>query len=278
MNGLRLLVRRVLPLSVAAALAFFAFVVPGAASAQAAAPTTVTPKTATSVCANQTVPAGYIVTAVSSSSACDGYLLYTIALPSNGAKLCTVGVAVPYPYVIIAATTASQPQCDNEYQTQTITQVYNGVVACFGGTLPTPYVITNITTADSPACSGQTMTLEQETPGITACQLSIKWNNYVATSDGTGGPCAGYGTEVLNPVHNGIVACGVGAGPSPSGYVITEVWSSYGGCGQYEGLEYNTAVNGMTACSNSTLPSGWSVTSYKTDSLCSPFEGEVLAS
>lgn len=99
----------------------------------------------------------------------------------------------------------------------------------------------------------------------------------MATADGTGGPCAGYGTEVLNPVHNGIVACGVGAGPSPTGYVITEVWSSYSGCGQYEGLEYNAAVNGMLACSNSTLPSGWSVSSYQTDSLCSPFEGEILA-
>jgi len=273
MSGFRLLLRRVVPLSVAAALAFFALVVPGAANAQA-----VTPDTASSVCANQTVPTGYIVTAVSASSACGGYLLYTIALPSNGAKLCTVGVPVPYPYVIIAGTTTSQPQCDNQFETQTITQPYNGITPCFGGTLPSPYVITDITTTDSPACSGPTMTLEQVTPGITACQNTIKWDNYVATADGTGGACAGYGTEVLNPVHNGIVACGVGAGPSPTGYVITEVWSSYSGCGQYEGLEYNAAYNGILACANSTIPAGWSVTSYQTDSLCTPFQGEVLAS
>ncbi len=276
MSGLALLLRRVLPLSAAAALAVFAFVLPTAGNAQAAMPDTVRPMA--SVCANQTVPTGDIVTAVSASSACDGYLLYTVTPPSNGAVLCTVGVAVPYPYVIIAGTTTSQPQCDNQFETQTITQPYNGIVACFGGTLPTPYVITDISTGSSSACSGQTMTLDQESPGITACQNTIKWNNYVATADGTGGPCAGYGTEVLNPVHNGIVACGVGAGPSPTGYVITEVWGSYSGCGQYEGLEYNAAVNGMLACSNSTLPSGWSVGSYQADSLCSPFEGEILVS
>ncbi|QMU71392.1 hypothetical protein [Streptacidiphilus sp. P02-A3a] len=273
MSGFVLLLRRVLPLAAAAALAVLALAVPGAASARAA-----TPDTVTSVCANQAVPSGDIVTAVSASSACDGYLLYTVAPPSNGATLCTVGVAVPYPYVIIAGTTTAQPQCDNQFETQTITQPYNGIVVCFGGTLPTPYVITDISTGSSSACSGRTMTLEQETPGITACQNTIKWNNYVATADGTGGACAGYGTEVLNPVHNGIVACGVGAGPSPTGYVITEVWSSYSGCGQYEGLEYNAAYNGMLACSNSTLPSGWSASSYRTDSLCSPFEGEILAS
>ncbi|WP_329569145.1 hypothetical protein [Kitasatospora sp. NBC_01266] len=273
MNGLKQLLRRVLPVPVAAALAFFAFLLPGAANAQAA-----TPHTVSSVCANQAVPAGYIVTAVSPTSACQGYLLYTVALPSNGAVLCTVGVAVPYPYVIIAGTTTAQSQCDNQFETQTITQAYNGVVACFGGTLPSPYVITNISSGTANACSGQQMTLQQEYPGITACQLTIKWNNYVATSDGTGGPCAGYGTEVLTPVYNGIVACGVGAGPAPSGYVITRVWGSYGGCGQYEGLQYSTIYNGIVACSNSTLPAGWSVTSYPNDPNCSPFEGETLQS
>lgn len=60
--------------------------------------------------------------------------------------------------------------------------------------------------------------------------------------------------------------------------MITRVWGSYGGCGQYEGLQYSTIYNGIVACSNSTLPAGWSVTSYPNDPNCSPFEGETLQS
>lgn len=273
MKDLRLRMTRALSLSVAAVLAVFTLVAPGAANARAA-----TPRTVTSVCANQAVPAGYIVTAVSSSGSCQGYLLYTLSLPSSGAKLCTVGAAIPPGWVIIAGTAAAQPQCDNLYQTQTITQPYNGIIVCYGGVLPSPYVITSISTVTANACNGDTMVLNLEASGITACQLTIKWNNYVATSVGTGAQCDGYGTEVLTPVHNGIVACGAGAGPSPTGYVITENFSSYNGCGQYEGNEFNAVYNGIVACSNTTVPTGWTVVSYSTDSSCSPFEGETLES
>ncbi|QMU76636.1 hypothetical protein GXW83_13670 [Streptacidiphilus sp. PB12-B1b] len=269
MNRLRQLLRRALALPLVAALAFFALTVPGAAASQAA-----TPRTVTSVCANQAFPTGYIVTAVSNTGSCQGSLLYTVALPSNGAKACTVGIAFPAGWVVIAGTTTGQPQCDGIYETQTINQPYNGILACLGSSLPNPYVITAISGGTYAPCSGQSMTLNQETPGIVACANTSIWNNYVVTAVSGGTACAGYGQETLNPVHSGIVACGQGVGPA--GYVVTEVWSSYPGCGLTEGLQYTTPYNGIVACSNSTLPAGWSVTSYRTDSSCAPFEGETL--
>jgi hypothetical protein len=246
MNQLRFQIRRILPTTVAAALALFALVAPatdataattGAARTAQTAPVAQNVRPLTSmICAYQAVPSGYIVTAVSPTNACQGYLLYTISLPSNGARLCTVGAPIPAGYVIIAGTTAAQPQCDNQFETQTITQVYNGVVACFGGVLPSPYVITSIDQSTANSCSGPTMVLDQETPGITAGMNTIKWNDYVPTAVGTGSQCARYGTEVIYPAYSGIIACG--AGTQPPGYVITRVWGSYGGCLQYEGLEY----------------------------------------
>lgn len=269
MYEIRILPRRMLQLALVAALALVALVLPGVTQAQAS----------TTQCANLPVPAGDVVTAATQTSACQGYLLYTISAPANGTVICAVGTAyVPFPagFVVTAGTNTGQPQCANEYETQTIYQPYNGIVACLGSTPPAPYVITAVSSGGTSACGTQSITLYQQSPGITACMNTPLYNNYQPTSVGTGGACAAYGTEVLYPVNSTSVFCGGGYG-APAAWVITRVYGSYGACGSYEGLMYTQPYVGLTACSNSTLPAGWHVTAYTNDSLCSPFEGETLA-
>ncbi len=258
--------RRLAQFAVAAALAVFALVVPGVGTAQAA----------TSVCANQPFPAGHIVTAVSTGS-CQGFLEYTVALPSNGAKACAVGsAAIPAGWVITANSISSQPQCANEFPTVTLDQPYDGIQVCLGATFPSPYVITAITSGNYAPCDGQAATLTQQYPGVWACANTAVWTDWVVTGVSSGTACAGYGLEELSPAHDGIMACG--QGPNPAGYVITEDLSTYQGCGLDHGLRYNLPYNGIRACSDSTLPTGWHVTSVYSDSNCGLYQGETLAS
>jgi hypothetical protein len=262
----RNLLRRLTQFAVAAALAVFALVVPGVGTAQAAS----------TVCANQPFPAGYIVTAVSTGS-CQGFLDYTIALPSNGAKACAVGAAeIPAGWVITGSSISSQPQCANEFPTDTVYQPYNGIQVCLGSTFPSPYVITAITSGIYAPCDGQAATLTQQYTGIVACANTAVWTDWVVTAVSSGSACASYGLETLAPAYDGIMACG--QGPNPAGYVITLDLSSYSGCGLDHGLRYNLPYNGIHACSDSTLPSGWYVTSTYSDTNCGYYQGETLAS
>ncbi len=267
----RALPARLLQFAVAAALAIFAVIVPGVTTAHA---------TGSTVCANQPFPAGYIVTAAattSPSSPCQGFLQYTIALPTNGAQACAVGAAeIPAGWVITGSSISSQPQCANEFPTDTIYQPYNGIQACLGGTIPSPYVITAITSGNYAPCDGQAMTLDQQYSGVVACANTAIWTDWVVTAVSTGSACAGYGLETLQPVHDGIVACG--QGPNAAGYVITEVFDTYNGCGLDQGIEYKLPYDGIQACALSTLPAGWYVTSTFTDSLCGYWQGETLES
>ncbi len=271
MSTTRTLLRRLLQFSVAAALAVFALLVPGVATAQA------TPST---VCANQPFPAGYVVTAVattSSSSPCQGFLQYTVALPTNGVQACAVGAAaIPSGWVITGTSVVSQPQCASEFPTDTLYQPYNGIQACLGSTFPSPYVITAITSGNYGPCDGQAMTLNQQYSGVVACANTAIWTDWVVTAVSSGSACAGYGLETLDPAYDGIVACG--QGPNAAGYVITEIWSSSNGCGLDEGLRYNLPYNGIQACSDSTLPAGWYVVSTYASSICGYYQGETLES
>ena len=271
MSATRVLLRRLVQFAVAAALAVFALLVPGVATAQA------TPST---VCANQPFPAGYIVTAAATttlSSPCQGFLQYTIALPTNGAHACAVSAAaMPAGWVIIGSSRVSQPQCANEFPTNTINLPYNGIQVCLGGTLPSPYVITYITPGNYAPCDGQAMTLNQQYAGIVACANTAVWTDWVVTAVSSGSACANYGLETLNPAYDGVVACGVG--PNAAGYVITQVYQTYNGCGLYQGIKYNLPYNGIHACSLSTLPPGWHVVSTFSTTLCGYYQGEILGS
>lgn len=271
MTTTRTLLRRLPRFAVALALAVFALAVPGAAAARA------TPST---ICANQPFPAGDIVTAVATtgpSDPCQGFLQYTIAPPSNGAQACAVGAAeIPAGWVITGTSVTSQPQCAGEFPTDTLYQPYNGIQVCLGSTFPYPYVITAITSGNYGPCDGQAATLNQQYSGIVACADTAVWTDWVVTAVGSGAACAGYGLETLTPASDGIIACG--QGPNPAGYVVTEIWNTYNGCGLDAGLKYNLPYNGIHACSVSTLPSGWYVASTYTSTICGYYQGEILES
>jgi hypothetical protein len=259
--------RRMLLIASAVALTFLALAVPGTTAAQAS----------TTICANQQLPSGYVVTSAHTSSACQGYLQYTISLPSNGLQVCAVnGLPLPSGWVVVGGTAGSIPQCASTYPAYTLHLPYNGILTCYyASPLPSPYVITAESSSDYPPCNGSpSATLYQETPGIVACQNTLIWNNYVVTRVSAGPQCNGVQLETLNPVYDGIIACG--QGPGPYGYVVTRIWSGYPGCGVDEAFTYNLPYNGIHACSNSTTPAGYHVASYYTSPVCDPFEGETL--
>jgi hypothetical protein len=139
--------------------------------------------TALTICSNQGLPAGYVVTASDVNAACPGVAVYRWTITPAGGS--------------------------------------NTVQACFGSGYPAPYVITGINTVSS-ICAGfqGAMTLTLPTNGIAICSPSVIWNPWVITGNAiTSGQCGGYGISTIAQASEGLAVCS--NSPIPAGWNAT---------------------------------------------------------
>ncbi|MDR6937107.1 hypothetical protein J2X58_002426 [Luteibacter sp. 3190] len=136
---------------------------------------------ALTICSNQGLPAGYVVTASDVNSACPGIATYR----------------------------------------WTISPASNGIQACFGSGYPAPYVITGINTVSSVCAGFQGgMTLRLPTNNIAICSPSVIWDPWVITGNGiTTSQCGGYGISTIAQASEGLAVCS--NTPIPSGWTVT---------------------------------------------------------
>jgi hypothetical protein len=137
--------------------------------------------TALTICSNQGLPAGYVVTASDINGACPGIAVYR----------------------------------------WTIAPATNGIQACFGSGYPAPYVITGINTVSSICAGFQgAMTLSLPTNNIAICSPSVIWNPWVITGNGiTTNQCGGYGISTIAQASEGLAVCS--NTPIPAGWTVT---------------------------------------------------------
>jgi hypothetical protein len=155
--------------------------------------------TALTICSNQGLPAGYVVTASDVNAACPGVAVYRWTITPAGGS--------------------------------------NVVQACFGSGYPAPYFITGISTVSS-ICAGfqGAMTLTLPSNGIATCSPSVIWNPWVITANAiTTGQCGGYGISTVAQ-----------------------------------------ASEGLSVCSNSPIPAGWSATGGSSSIQCQPYLVQTL--
>jgi hypothetical protein len=139
--------------------------------------------TALTICSNQGLPAGYVVTSSDVNAVCPGVAVYRWTITPAGGS--------------------------------------NTVQACFGSGYPAPYVITGINTVSS-ICAGfqGAMTLTLPTNSIAICSPSVIWSPWVITGNGIiTGQCGGYGISTIAQASEGLAVCS--NSPIPAGWNAT---------------------------------------------------------
>ena len=110
------------------------------------------------VCSNGSVPAGYVITKITSSATCSPYFTYTINLPSAGIVMCSVP-PVTYPSGWVVTEILSTSNCsagglgNPSYWGRRLYQPFAGIVVCSSSPTPAGWVRT--TRVSTGQCNGE---------------------------------------------------------------------------------------------------------------------------
>jgi hypothetical protein len=142
------------------------------------------PQLQSTVCSNQAVPSGYVVTQSAITTQCSGYQVYTwqIALAANNVTAC-LGSSYPSPYFIITES-SNAPFCTGFLGQMKIHLPSNGMLACVNGVLWTPWVITQ-NESGSVSCGGYAaIVIYQPSQALNICDNSVVPSGWYAVQTG----------------------------------------------------------------------------------------------
>lgn len=244
------------------------------------------------ICANQSIPAGWVVDqvlpATSVEPTCSGYEQYGIIELSSTDTMeaaCGVNQTLPPDWVITQIQAGSPSGMCANFQPETIQNVLTSTVSnvCSMSPLPQDWVVDGVNPAPSSECAEyQSYNVEKVAGTQTGiCSVSPIPMGWVVTQVSPfGGNCANYSPELIALASGSQMGLCATDAPIPDGWYISENYSINQNCGVYLNsiiTKINSYDSQLFMCANSSpAPAGWTVSSVQPSNSCYPYEVEVL--
>lgn len=180
----------------------------------------------TTICSNQSVPAGYVITAITNNGSCGTlYATYTVFKPPFGTSVVNVCSISPIPigFVVTSINTSSICSGANIYQLTYVLGMAGQVLVCYVSPIPALWAIVAATPPFS-ACQGEAGYYIQyyySHATMDVCSVTPALQNRVVVSSSNNLPCGGAATWTYATVSDYIAVCPFS--PIPFG------WTSIGG-------------------------------------------------
>lgn len=260
-----------------------ALVMAGAGESAVASESSIQTANPQTICSSVGVPAGWVVTQISASTACSPYsqlrIEQTTASDVN-LTVCSNSGTLDSNWVVthINKLVTNNPRCTSYFNEITVHQVQPAdtqLQYCASGSgVPAGWAISSVSsdTSGDLCASYQPMTVARLSASpTTACDtgatISSPWVTTHVVPGQTSGPCKNFQQITLaQATANGVpmTVCGVNSTPTPDGFVISgmQAGQATGPCASYAPesimsvghLAVNTTIN---VCSVSPVPSGW---------------------